>query len=118
MRGAQGQSRSWTEDARCRRNPNVPQFAWTVMESDSGPLLLDRPAETWIAMALLVCRACPAQYDCARFAIAADERFGTWAMPLDHLKRLKQSPWKERIIDVAEDLGTPVQVAVESALKA
>jgi len=118
MRGAQGQSRHWTERARCRRNPNIPQFAWTVMESDSGPLLLDHEAETWIAMALMVCRNCPAQYDCARFAIAADEKWGTWAMPLEDLKRLKKDPWAARTIDVAEELGTPVQVAVREALKA
>lgn len=117
MRAAQGQRLDWKEQARCRDNPDVPKFAWTVVEGDTGPLLLGRKPEAWIAMALMICQSCPAQYGCARFAVAVDEKWGTWAMPLEHLKRLKRLPAPDTVIDVAEDLGVSVQVAVDQALR-
>jgi hypothetical protein len=119
MRSAQGQKLDWKAEARCRpsNRPGLPDFAWTVVESDSGPLLLGRDAETWIEMALMICRSCPAQYDCARFALATDERFGTWAMPLEDLKLLKKQRGRDRILDIAEANGMPVQEAVAVALR-
>lgn len=117
MRRARGVSTSWKSKGRCHsasRPAEVPGFAWTVEAKDKGPLLLGRPAAAWIKMALMVCNNCPVQYECARWAIEVDERWGTWAMPIEELHWLKKRA-HGRIIDAAEDLGVPVQVAVRTA---
>jgi hypothetical protein len=119
MRAAQGVPTAWKEEARCRdgnRPTDTPHFAFTVEPSDTGSLLLGRPAKAWIAMALIECRGCPAQYDCARFALRVGEKYGTWSMPIGDLKRLHKDARKDMIIDIAEDTGLPVQEAVRRAL--
>lgn len=117
MRAARGVDTSWKEEARCRgshRPADLPDFAFTVDPKDRGPLLLGRPAAAWIAMALIVCQGCPVQYGCARFAIEVGEKWGTWGMHTDDLKRLLKlgKVGAHRVVDVAEDHGVPVQVAV------
>jgi hypothetical protein len=118
MRAAQGQSLDWKEQARCRqgmRPSSIPHFAWKVDRKDKGESLLGRDAEVWIQLALAECRNCPAQYACARFAIDVDEKWGTWAMDIDMLKWLKKNAADPKyIIDVAEEFGVPVQVAVKA----
>jgi hypothetical protein len=114
MRKAQGIDRSWVEDARCRKNTDgVPGFAWTVVKTDRGPLLQGRPAEAWITMAVSICKACPVQYDCARFAVQVDERYGTWSMDIRDLSWLKGRDNWNAIVDAAESTSTPIATAVQ-----
>lgn len=119
MRAAQGLDTSWKERSRCRdgnRRSDLPQFAFTVDYGDKGPLLLGRKAEAWIAFALMECRNCEAQYDCARFAIDATEKWGTWAMDPEDLRALLKRGGGRPIVAAAELAGVPVQVAVRRRL--
>jgi hypothetical protein len=118
MSSANGVDTSWKDEAHCRkgsRPDDLPYFAWTVEPKDRGPLLLGRPAAAWIALALMECRNCPAQYGCARFAIEVGEQWGTWAMPIEELKWLRKHFRHDTIIDTAEQLGVPMQEAVKTA---
>jgi hypothetical protein len=119
MRAAQGLDLSWKERSRCRegtRRAGLPQFAFTVDYGDKGALLLDRTAETWIAYALMECRNCEAQYDCARFAIDAKEKWGTWSMDPEDLRLLHKRGGGRAVVAQAELAGEPVQVAVRRRL--
>lgn len=42
-----------------------------------------------IKMALMVCASCPAQYDCAEYAVVGMMRAGTWAMGITNLTWLQ-----------------------------
>lgn len=119
MRAARGAAVAWKEQARCRPSSSdvgLPRFAWTVDPKDTGKHLLGRPAKAWVALAVLECRNCPVQYDCARFALQVNEKWGTWSMHIDDLKRLQAHPRQNAIIAAAELAGIPVQVAVRRAL--
>lgn len=69
--------------------------------------------DTLIDVALTFCRICPAQWDCAIWAIQVEERCGTWAMPIETLLPLQRNqPKAVALIERARAAGTPVQVAV------
>lgn len=73
-----------------------------------------------IAIALEYCKICPAQYDCARFALrtapSAAYVFGTWGVEQKTLRWLKkQGDEGLVVIDEAESQGVPVQVAGRAA---
>lgn len=127
MLKAQGVDRSWTEKARCKKNTSAPGggpaprpgFAWTVDPKERGRHLLGHPASSWIEMALIVCASCPAQYDCARFAVVVQEEHCTWAMHVEDLKAITKDPKRALLcIGAAEEMDIPVQVAVRRVLHA
>lgn len=68
-----------------------------------------------IRMALTVCWSCPAQYDCARFAVEGLMVAGTWAMDIGDLKWLQAQDDGVEFVLMAEALGEPVQVVVRTA---
>jgi hypothetical protein len=114
MRNAQGRSLDWKDKALCRSATGIPLDAWKVERSD-GKKLKGVPAEAWIALALENCAICTVQYDCTRFALAVEERWHTWGVDIRDLKWMqKNRELAERIIDIAETQGVPVQVAVRS----
>lgn len=65
------------------------------------------------AKALRVCRDCPQQWLCGRWAVEVEEDAGTWAMPLKMLRWLRRQPDAESIIDHARVNDIAVQDAVE-----
>lgn len=65
-----------------------------------------------VKWALIVCRGCPAQYDCAAYAVEGWMIAGTWSMPLTHLAWLRKQPDWEDIIADARQRKVPIQDAV------
>lgn len=66
-------------------------------------------------MALTLCAMCPVQWDCAAYALNADEPDGTWAMSLKDRKWLRKQPDAHKIVEQASFDGVPVQFAVRRA---
>lgn len=64
-----------------------------------------------IKAALMVCHACPVQYDCARYAAEGLMRAGTWAMKIGDLRWLQRQGDALRLIDIAEAEHIPMQNA-------
>lgn len=109
-----GLDTSWKTQAKCagflEREPGKPT-PWQVAEND--PAVDGVKSHQMIKYALLGCAGCPAQYDCARWAVQAQVRAATYSMRIGMMKWLqKQGDW-ESIIDEAEALEQPVQFAVE-----
>jgi len=113
---------SWKDDAVCRghNKPGSPfQHAWTADPSNrytigegdgaktvTGQMLLD--------VGLTFCAMCPAQWDCAIWAINVGERTGTWGMLYDDLIWLREQKNPINIIESARGKGASVQVAVST----
>lgn len=109
-----GRDRSWMDEGLCRGHELARKRAWTCRAGDDvevGGVRLD-PKEL-IQAALSICAACPAQYECALWAIEMEEEAGTWAMPHDRLLWLIRQDDSEKIVHEAKIAGEPVQVAVK-----
>jgi hypothetical protein len=72
------------------------------------------------ALACLICNSCPAQYDCAIYAIKARESAGTWAMRNDWLRVLQARGEDEAIafVEQARTDGVKIQGRVKRRLLA
>lgn len=116
----------WQEEARCSAEryeftPGVPS-PWQFdpdqrVDVDRGDgKMMTLKGEEMIELALMSCFACPAQYDCARYAICAKVRAGTYAMKISDLiwLRGKKIP-AEALIDYAEAEKIPLQRAIPLA---
>lgn len=119
---AYGVDRDWWSDAACRswsataRVPSPWQFdpkQTVIVSLSDGSQSVLRGGEM-IKLALMICETCPAQYQCARYAIDAGMLAGTWAMKIVDLKKLLELEPKEAVavVDAAEQEGMPVQVYV------
>ena len=90
-----------------RRSP------WTVKESDT---VMGITGKEMVAFALSGCRICPAQYDCAVFAIETEAAEGTYSMPIEQMLKLRRRGDAIAIIEVARRTKTPTQDHVASVL--
>jgi hypothetical protein len=90
--------------------------AWTIAPHEKfaigGSTYL---GEELIALALQICGRCPVQWECAAFAIATDQRWGTWGMSIDDLHWLHRSKRAATILRRSQFAGEPVQVSVAAA---
>lgn len=104
--------RGWTVRASCLSwsGDNKPS-PWQVDKTQAVDGV--RGSEL-IKMALMVCRTCPAQYDCTRYAVQGQMRAGTWAMGIANLRWLQTRPDAADITDAAEKSGTPMEDVVQS----
>lgn len=112
-----GRDRTWMERGACRDHELARKRAWTCRTSDEitiGNLQLN-PKEL-IKAALMVCAACPVQYQCALWAIEIEEEAGTWSMEHDHLLWLIRQDDSEAIVHTARLQGEPVQVTVKRTM--
>lgn len=124
VRLAFGADRAPLNDGYCRTREGVIREAWTVTPSETLIIGGSRyEGRTLIRMALELCRICPVQWECTRFALATAHHhtyiWGTWGTDQTSLRWLKKQ--KEvglAIVDVADSTSTPVQVAVKLARKA
>jgi hypothetical protein len=112
---AQGVDRSWIARARCRPQGGAvdPRTPWTVNPNETvkvGRSTYEGPE--LIAMALMICMGCPAQWDCARFGITTWPNWGTWACDIEDLRFMHRQGANiaRRHIDYAEARSVPVQV--------
>ena len=115
----------WKAEAACSRDraPAVPAGG---RKGGTPSIWLVDPQERYLfgdttvrgdqltEVALGECSMCPVQWDCASFAVMADEPWGTWGMLLDDLEWLKRQTFAETLIRNAEVRGQPVQFAVAS----
>jgi len=113
-----GKDRTWMDNGACRGHDLARKNAWTCRPGDApipfGDILLN-PKEL-IAAALMICGTCPAQYQCALWAVEIKEESGTWGMEHDHLLWLIRQPDSEAVIHEARIAREPVQVAVKRTL--
>lgn len=119
---AYGLDRSWAADGRCStwRSDDLIPSPWQFdpkqvvrLERPDGTIDELRGAEMQ-KMALMTCHACPAQYDCAAYALEAGMLAGTWAMKAVDLAWLRKldRPAALRIIGRARRTKVAVQVIV------
>ena len=113
-----GKDRSWMDNGACRGHDLARRNAWTVRPGDA-PVLFDGveldPKEL-IQAALMICAGCPAQYQCALWAIEVREESGTWGMEHNHLLWLIRQDDSEAVVHQAKVAQEPVQVAVKRTL--
>jgi len=113
-----GKDRSWMDNGACRNHHLARKNAWTLRPGDDPVeyvgLKLD-PKEL-IQAALMICAGCPAQYQCALWAIEVKEESGTWSMEHNHLLWVIRQDDSEAIVHKAKIAGEPVQVAVKRTL--
>lgn len=120
--------RTWMERGACRR--------WRYDDDPEGEILRPSPwhvsatatviiagspvsGRELVKLALLWCHGCPAQWDCARYAVQGLCQAGTWSMRITALKALQGDiPAALELIEEAEASGTPVQVAVRAVVDA
>lgn len=127
IRAAYGLDRSWRREAACRRwepDETTPELeAWRRWDYE-GPSIWQVghqqrvngvKGEKLIEMALLVCHGCPAQYDCATWAVEAMAAGGTYAMPLPALLWLQKQDEPLDLIEMARAGRIPVQEVVAGA---
>jgi len=77
------------------------------------------PGHQVLELALMMCAGCPAQWECARFALAADDGHEVIrSMNIHHFAWLRSQRNAEAIITQAERRRIPVQFAVEGKLRA
>lgn len=115
LRLAQGADWDWQEHAFCRNaETGYRMTAWSVDPHEEREI----GAETYlgeelIAYAQAVCSMCPAQWDCARFALHIEAAVGVWGGVLaDDLRKLKRRKMAVDLIDAADARDVPVQVAL------
>ena len=107
--------RTWMPDGLCRKNhPDTPAKAWSCDESEkvviAGATVTAYRAQK---AAVGVCFSCPAQWDCARFAVEGAEECGVWGMIMRDLRWLLASGLDGvALIEGARKRGVPVQVMV------
>lgn len=103
---AHGVPDEWKTRARCRgMNHTEGRLAFAWISEDS----------TMNEMALQFCGMCPAQWECASYAVAADEPWGIWGMRYDDLIWLKRRRDAAKIIERAQRAGDPIQFTVRRA---
>jgi hypothetical protein len=112
-----GRDRAWAEHGSCRDHELARKRAWTCRPGDDVEItgVKLNPKEL-IKAALTICSSCPAQYQCALWAIEMEEEAGTWAMEHDHLLWLIRQDDSEGIVHEARLAEEPVQVAVKQKM--
>jgi len=105
--------RDYYAQALCRPGESsTPSIAWTVEPGKKQHVVAGviYDGDTLVELALLTCRICPVQWECASVAIAADEKAGIWSDTLDNLRVFREAP---DVLLVLKERGVPVQVAAQ-----
>jgi hypothetical protein len=103
--------RSWTARALCLAWVDDKPTPWQVNKSQTVDGV---SGQQMIKMALMVCSACPAQYDCCRFAVRGLMQAGTWAVGITNLGWLQEREDALEIIDDAEECGATLDPLITS----
>lgn len=117
--------RTWMQYGLCRTGA-LPSIAWRCGEDGMIEIAGSevRCDEVTLA-AVQICQTCPVQWSCTRFAIDTEASWGTYGCRQRHLRWLQNFKnqgveyWDAMlIIDDAEKLGIPVEIAVRDEKKA
>lgn len=68
-----------------------------------------------VRYALIICHGCPAQYDCATYAVKATMIAGTWSMPVTQLRWLQAQDDGLDLIEIARSRHAAVQTVIAEA---
>lgn len=133
IRTAHGLDRAWWANAKCRQweppsdddtlgpwrdqryvGPSIWQVEWdqVITWRDHEPIR----GQKLIELAVLICQGCPAQWDCADYAVRGLMQGGTWATTPRNLRWLiEDADDPLALIESARHAGQPVDVAVRVA---
>lgn len=109
--------RDYYTQALCRSGRSeTPSIAWTVEPGKRKHRVAGHvyDGDTLIELALLTCRICPVQWECADAAIRAEEAAGIWGDTLDNLRVFRHTP---NVLVQLKAAGMPVQVAVRQLVR-
>lgn len=119
VRAGFGLDLTWKEKAKCRKDTDIPGRAWTVTSAESVTIGGERiPGRKLIQMAVMVCRTCPAQWSCAKYAIKSEAEIGTWGTEIANIKMLATMPNYEALLEAAENLDISVDEMVRKLPRA
>lgn len=120
VKAAFGHDRSWMVEGLCHPSNNTtdPMF-WII----SGEEKVKRDGHiyrgsTCEAAAMELCRRCPQQWLCARYAVETDVRTCTWGVPYEDIQWLKNRKDGLNIIDHARANEITVEKAVHLVRRA
>lgn len=115
--------RTWMQYGLCRTG-KLPGIAWRCGENPEDATIRiagrDVKCDEVTKMAVMICQVCPVQWSCARFSIDIEAEWGTFGCRRRHMRWLQEIEYWDAmlIIDDAEKLGTPVEIAVPAERKA
>lgn len=113
-----GLDRSWAKNGSCfgwgTKRPGQPT-PWQVAP---GRRYGDYSGSELVKYALLWCHSCPAQYDCASFAVRGKMIAGTWGLPITQLRWLQEQDDAFDLIELARQNGIAVQTVASEAFDA
>lgn len=114
VRAGFGLDLNWKEHAKCRTQVGLTGKAWTTTSSETVTVGSERiPGRKVIQMAVLICRTCPVQWDCTRYAIKSEAEIGTWGTEISKVKFLRSKPNYNELLDAAKNFDIPVDDMVK-----
>lgn len=111
--------RTWMQFGSCRTG-KLPGIAWRCGENGTMEIAgktVDCAEVT--KAAVQICQTCPVQWSCTKFAVQVEAEWSTWGCRMRHLRWLQElEEWDAvLILDDAEKLEIPVEIAVRDAKK-
>ena len=106
---------TWMDRGKCRNYREAHQIPfdqptpWAVEDIQRVDGMRGREL---INAALIVCHSCPAQYDCASYAVTGRMKAGTWSMRIGELEWLQRQSDALAIIQRARRRNIPIQIHV------
>jgi hypothetical protein len=104
-----GLDTSWMQDGSCYDWGSKRPGQTTPWQAAPGRRYNGLSGNELVKYALMICRNCPAQYDCATFAVEAKMIAGTWSMPITPLRWLQGIDDALDLIEMARELQAPMQ---------
>jgi len=109
VRAGFGLDLTWKEHAKCRTQTGLTGKAWTTTSSETVNVGDERiPGRKLIQMAVMICRTCPVQWECTRYAIKSEAEIGTWGTEISKVKFLASRNNYEQLLDAAKNYDVPV----------
>ena len=104
-----GLDRTWMEQGSCYGWGSQRPGQATPWQAALGSRVKGISGAELVNYALLICGSCPAQYDCASFAVEGMMIAGTWGMRITTLRWMQTQDDALDLIDMARDAQIPVQ---------
>lgn len=106
---AYGLDVEWMKQGSCYNWGSKREGHPTPWQVAPGRKYGDLSGSELVRYALLICNTCPAQYDCASYAVQAQMIAGTWSIPVTQLRWLQKQPDALDLIGMARDNDVPMQ---------
>jgi hypothetical protein len=109
VRAGFGLDLSWKKNAKCKTQTGLTGKAWTTTAAETITVGDEKlPGRKLIQMAVMVCRTCPVQWECARYAIKSEAEIGTWGTEIAKIKMLGAQHNYNELLDAAQECDIPV----------